>query len=106
MPRVKDVCAHVRSKNAGPFWITVDLFFDGADNFYLYGDNPALAPAVFARLYGVDPTLVKRFTVERLNTIKVSFPRPHAQGWMHERDMHGGQQYVALLDIELTAPPL
>ncbi|MEA2725650.1 MAG: hypothetical protein QOF70_125, partial [Acetobacteraceae bacterium] len=27
MPRLGDVCRHIRSKNAGPFWITVDLFF-------------------------------------------------------------------------------
>ena len=30
MPRLADVCRHVRSKNAGPFWITVDLFFRDA----------------------------------------------------------------------------
>ena len=28
MPRLREVCRYVRFKNAGPFWITVDLFFD------------------------------------------------------------------------------
>ena len=31
MPKLKDVCRYVRSKNAGPFWVTVDIFFDGED---------------------------------------------------------------------------
>ena len=33
MPKLSDVCSHVRSKNAGPFWITVDLFFSDAETF-------------------------------------------------------------------------
>ncbi|MGH1560846.1 DUF4387 family protein [Caulobacter segnis] len=36
MTTVKDVCRHVRSKNAGPFWVTVDLFFDGEVNYARY----------------------------------------------------------------------
>ena len=27
MPKLRDVCRQVRSKSAGPYWITVDLFF-------------------------------------------------------------------------------
>jgi hypothetical protein len=33
--------------------------------------------------------------------VKVSYPRPKPQGWQGERDMHGGQQYVSLLDLRL-----
>ena len=33
MPRLKEVCRYVRSKNAGPFWMTVDLFFDSDENY-------------------------------------------------------------------------
>lgn len=101
MAKVRDVCRHVRSKNAGPYWVTFDLFFDGPENFGKYHDSPALSPALFQRLYGTDPALVKTIPVEDLNMVKISYPRATPQGGVEERDMHSGQQYVRLLDVEL-----
>ena len=101
MTKVRDVCKYVRSKNAGPFWITIDLFFDSAESYRLSGDAAALGPAAIARLYGVMPEAVKRFDVDALNVVKISYPRPAPQGWAGERDMHGGQQFVRLMDVNL-----
>jgi hypothetical protein len=102
MAKLREVCRYIRSKNAGPFWITIDLFFEGTENYKQYRDSDALSAATFAALYGTDPRFVKRFAIDRLNTVKVSFVRPSAQGGVVERDMHAGQQYVRLLDLELT----
>ncbi len=101
MSTVADVCHAVRSKNAGPFWITLDLFFDGSENFQNYAHSRRLGSAAIARLYHADSAMVKHFPVERLNMLKISYPRPSPQGGVVERDMHGGQQFVRLLDIEL-----
>ena len=101
MAKVADVCRHVRSKNAGPFWITVDFFFKSQELYAQYRDSAVLRPALFERLYGTNPKLVKRLPVDNLMTLKISYARPHPQGWMGERDMHGGQQYASLLDVEL-----
>jgi hypothetical protein len=101
MAKVGEVCRRVRSKNAGPFWITIDLFFDGEDNFRRYRDSDMLGPAVIAALYDTDAKLVKQAPVDSLQMIKISYPRPRPQGWAGERDMHGGQQFVRLLAVEL-----
>ncbi len=101
MAKLKEVCRHIRSKNAGPFWVTVDLFFDSAEQYRRYRNCDVLAAKTFATLYGTDPTFIKRFSIDRLNTIKISFVRPSAQGGVVERDMHSGQQYVRLLELEL-----
>ena len=101
MPKVRDVCHTVRSKAAGPFWVTVDLFFDGADNYRKYRDSAGLGPETFARLYGIDAAHVKRTPVDSLCMVKVSYPRPTPQAWIEERDLHSGQQYVRLLGVEL-----
>ncbi|HBK46587.1 MAG TPA: DUF4387 domain-containing protein [Xanthomonadaceae bacterium] len=101
MKTVKDVCRNLRSKAAGPFWVTIDLFFDGPENFARYSESEALSAASVAKLYGADPKLVKRFSVPGLNTVKISYPRTSSQGGVVERDMHCGQQYVRLLDIAL-----
>jgi hypothetical protein len=104
MTTVNDVCRHVRSKNAGPYWVTFDLFFKDADAFAKYHDSPTLGPDLIHRLFGADPTLVKRFAVPGLNVVKISYARSTPQGGVVERDMHCGQQFVRLLDVELDAP--
>ncbi|OHB29145.1 MAG: hypothetical protein A2790_08870 [Phenylobacterium sp. RIFCSPHIGHO2_01_FULL_69_31] len=101
MTKVKDVCRHLRSKNAGPYWVTIDLFFDGPESFERHHANPALGPDLFRRLYGADPALVQHHPVRDLHMLKVSYPRASPQGGMVERDMHCGQQFVRLLDVEL-----
>jgi hypothetical protein len=101
MPKVSDVCRQVRSKAAGPFWVTIDLFFDGPENFRKHRDSPGLAADNIAALYGVDAKWVKRTPVPDLSMVKVSYPRATPQGWITERDMHSGQQYVRLLGVEL-----
>lgn len=101
MATVRDACHHVRSKNAGPFWVTIDLFFDGPESFAKYAHSPKLGAALFAALYGADEASVKHFPVPDLNMLKVSYPRAHPQGGELERDMHCGQQFVRLLDVEL-----
>lgn len=101
MVKLSDVSRHVRSKQAGPFWVTIDIWFDGEASFERYQDSPGLSPDVFARLFGTDPQLVKKIPVPQLNLVKISYPRATPQGGVVERDMHSGQQYVRLLDVEL-----
>lgn len=101
MPTVAEVCQHIRSKNAGPFWITIDLFFPDRERFDAYSESPALQAAALARLFGVEERHVKRHAVPRLAVLKISYPRQVPQGGPLERDMHGGQQFVPLLDVKL-----
>jgi hypothetical protein len=101
MATVSEVCRGVRSKNAGPFWVTFDLFFKDHDTFERYARHETLGPQTFARLFGTDPATVKIFPVESLNMVKISCVRPTPSGSREERDMHSGQMFVSLLDIEL-----
>lgn len=101
MVQIRDICRYVRSKNAGPFWVTIDLFFT-PENYLKYRDNAVLSPQLIGNAYGVDVALVKRIPVDSLCMIKLSYPRPTAQGGVLERDMHSGQQYAQLLDVELA----
>lgn len=99
MATLREVCRHVRSKNAGPFWVTIDVFFDGGEAYARYKEAPALSSDTIAETYGVDAGQVKRFEVDSLYVLKISYPRTSPQGGVTERDMHSGQQYVRLLDL-------
>ncbi len=101
MVTLREACRHVRSKNAGPFWVTIDLFFTNTVGLERYIDNKLLSSANIALLYNAEASFVKRVAVPTLSVLKISFPRPNPQGWEGERDMHQGQSYVRLLDIEL-----
>lgn len=102
MAELRELARHVRSKNAGPFWVTIDIFFKDVADFDRYAESPSFAPEVFARLYGVDAWMVKRIAVRSLRVLKVSYPRANPQGWRGERDMHQGQSFARLLDIEVV----
>src|SRR5258707_13542461 len=73
MSKVGEVCRHIRSKNAGPFWVTIDLFFRNEELYRRYRDTPALGPEVIERLYGTNPDLAKRLPVAARLMVRTSF---------------------------------
>jgi hypothetical protein len=91
----------VRSKNAGPFWVTVDVFLPDATAYERAAGSALTDIDAMAERYAVQPSEMKVFLLPHLHAIKVSFPRSHAQGGIQDRDMHAGQQYVPLLDIDI-----
>ena len=101
MSKLGETASYVRSKNAGPFWVTVDIFC-GSEAAYEQGArSPNLNARRLAQLLGVRPEGMKLFRLPALRVVKVSYPREQPQGSPGERDMHSGQQYIPLLDMEL-----
>jgi hypothetical protein len=98
---IGDVAELVRSKNAGPFWQTLDIFLPDDDVYRLVADSPHLDEEVVARLYGVAPEHVQLFRLPSIRVVKISFPRPTTQGGVEDRDMHAGQQHVPLAQVVL-----
>jgi hypothetical protein len=98
---VGDVANLVRSKNAGPFWQTVDIFCDSDEDYRDVAAPGVVSAETIAILYHIDATTVRIYRMPALRAIKISFPRPTAQGGIHDRDLHAGQQHVPLLSLEL-----
>ena len=101
MTTLKDVTRYVRAKNAGPYWVTIDVFFKDRAAFDKYRSAGVLSAESIAKVYAVPVDMVKRFEVPNLAMVKVSYPRKAPQGGVLERDMHSGQSYVRLLDLNL-----
>jgi hypothetical protein len=93
----------VRSKNAGPFWMTIDVFLANHDDYLRVVGSSLTDPLTIAATYHVDSDSVRIFRLPALNIVKVSLPRPVVQGALADRDMHAGQQYVALLDLPIES---
>lgn len=102
MPKLREVVRHIRSKVAGPFWVTLDIYFPDREHYMRWHASPTLQPDSIARVYDVEPQLVAIYPVESLDMVKISYPRAQPQGGIVERDLHSGQQYVYMLDLEMT----
>jgi Domain of unknown function (DUF4387) len=99
---IGDVASLVRSKNAGPFWQTLDIFCDTDDGYVEVAAPGVISEETVANLYHVDATTVRIYEMPSLRAIKISFPRPSSQGGIHDRDLHAGQQHVPLLTLPLV----
>ena len=87
MKTLSKITKNIRSKNAGPFWVTVDLFFKNKDSFFYACKN--ISNEEVSNILKIKRNHLKRFDIENLKVIKFSFPRNNIQGSRLDRDMHG-----------------
>lgn len=99
MARLGDVVMKIRSKNAGPFWLTVDIFCGSGETFARV--SKGLSTETVARRLHAEEATVKRFDIDALNAVKFSVPRPAVQGSRGDRDMHGAAYAHLLSDIDV-----
>ena len=98
--RLADLAERVRSKNAGPFWISIDVFCGDRTRYDTIAK--ALDSDAVAAIYQIDTAELLRFEIPSLNVLKSSFPRPMVQGSKEDRDMHGAQWSVLLAETRLS----
>jgi hypothetical protein len=96
-----DLALEVRSKNAGPFWMTLEAFMPDEQTYRIA--DALITPDLINKLYQIGPESLQIFHIPELHVVKVSFPRLVVQGSLHDRDMHAGQHHVPLAD--LVVPP-
>lgn len=102
MAKLKEMAKLIRSKNAGPFQLTFDILFDDEEKYNRVKESGVISREVISRLYKVPVENVMFFYCDNALAIKASIPRPIFQGDLMDSDMHGGQQYAPLVDIEVS----
>ena len=102
--KLAELAKLIRSKNAGPFQLTIDVMFDDPETYRRVRDSGAISPAAIRRIYRVAEEKIGLFVVDKCLAIKVSIPRPVFQGEIHDSDSHAGQQYPPLMDLEIPTP--
>ena len=99
--KLADMVALIRSKNAGPFTLTFDIMFTDQASYDRVINSGALTQASFAKLYGCPEEKVRFFRCHNALALKFSIPRPLTQGELGDGDMHGGQQFIPLMNVEI-----
>lgn len=99
--KLVDLARVVRSKNAGPLHVTVDLMFTDEADFAKASVSPSLSAGSVAKLYGARPDSVKVIPFPAAYAIKVVMDRPIIAGGPGDTDVYGAQQHKPLLGIEI-----
>lgn len=100
MPEIGRLAKKVRSKNAGPFWLTIDIFCGDAETYRQIVNG--LSTERVASALQTDVASIKRFDIPDLNVIKISLPRPIVQGHARDRDMHGAAWAAVIAELEIN----
>jgi Domain of unknown function (DUF4387) len=93
----------IRSKNAGPFSITIDIFFVDAAAYELARASTLMTVPGIARAYGVDDSNVKGvWWDDRIRGAKVSLLRWSSSSDPFCSDLFGAHLHTPLASSELV----
>lgn len=103
--KLGNLAAIVRSKNAGPYRLTLDALFERDDLYLAVSRSRALNAESVAKAYGLDPAMISSFfEVPVARAFKVTLVRPHAQCSLGESDVYGMQQHVPFMNMLIPVP--
>lgn len=102
-----DIAKIVRSKNSGPYEVTLDVMFDDPEVYKAVKNSGMLDAEVIARLFNIDANkVIWAGFFDVAMAFKATIPRqrrgkPSCSGGYLENDVHGSQQYVRLTKLPL-----
>lgn len=101
MTKLIDLARVLRSKNAGPLWLTVDILFDHEAAFARVLSSGVLTRERIAGRYGVSTDDVRVIPYEIVRAIKITLPRACVSGDPADTDIYGCQQHLPIAEIEI-----
>ena len=97
--KLGEIAKYLRSKNAGPFKLTLDVFFHSREDYERVKASGVITNERVADLYGLtDTQKISVFEYDRIAAIKVTFQRPIPSGGFGDKDIYGAQQHSPLYD--------
>ena len=100
MKALGDVASIIRSKNAGPFIVSFDIFFANDEVFEAVRQQGHINRKSICARYGVsDNELVGFDFYPFARAIKFSLRRPVSAGAPSDSDVYGAQQHAPLVDM-------
>jgi len=100
--KLVDLAKVLRSKNAGPFELTLDILFDDAEKYELVKESGVIDRDLVCRLYGIPPEEVHHLVFfDPALAIKITIKRPIESGGIGDSDVYGAQQHAPLFDVSI-----
>lgn len=100
MTKLCDLAKILRSKNSGPFELTIDIFLPDEASYHRVLSSGLLTEEAIALLYRVP--LESICAVAHMDAawgIKITMLRMTSSGTVADRDVYGAQQTAPLMDL-------
>jgi len=92
----------IRSKNAGPFKITLDIIFNDLETYKKVKKSEVINRKLVSKLYNLpNDADISIVGFDKAAAIKVTFQRLIASGSAGDSDIYGAQQHVPLCNIKI-----
>ena len=99
--KLSEIAQVVRSKNAGPRRLTLDVMFANDADYQRVAQSPAMGAAAIGLLYRVPADQVTIIPYAAGRAIKIVLARALMAGDPGDVDVYGAQQHSPLLGIEI-----
>ncbi len=100
MDRLYELAKVIRSKNSGPFKITLDILFDEKSKYEKVKNSGVLTKEKIASLYNIQKTSISCLLFfDQALGIKITLNREISSGTVGDRDVYGAQQHAPLMKI-------
>ena len=101
MTLIGDLAVVCKSKNAGPYEVTIDAVFADKEMFEKVKASGVLCEDLFARLYNVRADEIIFTVYDAGLAFKATLPRLIPAGDIGDTDVYGAQQHAPLLAVEV-----
>ena len=99
--KITDIASVIRSKNSGPYELTLDIIFNEFSDFEKVARGGFINEELICSLYSVTADkIVSIVAFAPAKAIKATIKRPLCSGDLGETDVYGAQQHAPLLDLE------
>ena len=100
LPELAEV---IRSKNAGPYELTLDIIFKSQEIFDRVVEQKVITAKLISELYKIpEDKVISVVEFPPAKAIKATMVRAMACGDIGDTDVYGAQQHAPLLDVEIA----
>jgi hypothetical protein len=101
--KLRELAPVIRSKNAGPYWYTIDVIFDDPDIYAAVKKSRIITRELISKRYNnVDINKISEIIYfDEGRGFKFNIRRPFSSGSPYDYDVLGMQQHAPMLDVEI-----
>ncbi len=98
--RLYDVAKVLRSKNSGPFELTLDCLFDDETIYRKVKDSGIINKSLVSQLYHVPESMIVEIVFfDPALGFKITLARKVSSGTTGDTDVYGAQQHAPLMEL-------
>lgn len=102
MAKLGQLAKVLRSKNSGPFELTLDVLFDSPEIYEQVKSSGQITKEAICELYGISKEQIHHLVFfDQALGFKITIARDISSGTVGDRDVYGAQQHAPLMKLEI-----